>query len=118
VGCHKIIIETTIHFERATDLARFKALQLPESGAWLQSVPSKNIGTFIDSQIFQICVGLRLGCNLYQSHVCSCGHFVDETGIYGLSCCKSKGGFNVCESFYSITSAKAFTRRIQTFLIL
>jgi hypothetical protein len=43
-----LIIET-IHFERATDLARFKALQLPESGSWLQAVPSKNIGTFIDS---------------------------------------------------------------------
>jgi hypothetical protein len=89
----KRIIETTIHFERATDLARFKALQLPESGARLQAVPSKNIDTFIDSQIYQICVGLRLGCNLYQSHVCSCGNFVNETGIHGLRCSKSKGRF-------------------------
>jgi hypothetical protein len=91
----KRIIETTIHFERATDLDRFKALQLPKSGAWLQAVPSKNIGTFIDSQIFQICVGLRLGCNLYQSHVCSCGNVVNdnETGIHGLSCSKNKGRF-------------------------
>jgi hypothetical protein len=87
------IIETTIHFERATDLAHFKALQLPESGAWLQAVPSKNIGTFIDGQIFQIYVGLRLDCNLYQSHVCSGGNFVNETGIHGLSCSKSKGRF-------------------------
>jgi hypothetical protein len=89
----KRIIETTIHFERATDLALFKALQLPESGAWLQAVPSKNIGTFIDGQILQIYVGLRLDCNLYQSHVCSCGNFVNETGIHGLSCSKSKGRF-------------------------
>jgi hypothetical protein len=80
----KRIIETSIHFERARDLARFKSLQLPESGAWLQAVPS---------QIFQICVGLRLGCNLYQSHVCSCGNFVNEIGIHGLSCSKSKGRF-------------------------
>jgi hypothetical protein len=60
----KRIIETSIHFVRATDLASFKALQLPESGTWLQAVPSKNIDTFIDSQIFQICVCLRLGCTI------------------------------------------------------
>jgi hypothetical protein len=89
----KRIIETSIHFVRATDLASFKALQLLESGTWLQVVPSKNIDTFIDSQIFQICVGLRLGCNLYQSHICTCGNFVNETGIHGLSCSKSKGRF-------------------------
>jgi hypothetical protein len=30
---------------------------------------------------------------MYQSHVCSCGNFVNETGIHGLSCSKSKGRF-------------------------
>jgi hypothetical protein len=51
-------------------LARFKALQCRESGSWLHAIPSPNIGTLLDNTSFQVCIGLRLGCNLCTPHIC------------------------------------------------
>jgi hypothetical protein len=51
-------------------LARFKALQCRESGSWLHAIPSPNIGTLLDNTFFQVCIGLRLGCNLCTPHIC------------------------------------------------
>jgi hypothetical protein len=75
-------------------LARFKALQCRESGSWLQAIPSPNIGTLLDNTSFQVCIGLRLGCNLCTPHFCKCNAKVDEIGIHGLSCSKSSGRFS------------------------
>jgi hypothetical protein len=66
-------------------LARFKALQCRESGSWLHAIPSPNIGTLLDNTSFQVCIGLRLGCNLCTPHICKCNAKVDEIGIHGLS---------------------------------
>jgi hypothetical protein len=74
-------------------LARFKALQCRESGSWLHAIPS-NIGTLLDNTSFQVCIGLRLGCNLCTSHICKCNAKVDEIGTHGLSCFKSSGRFS------------------------
>jgi hypothetical protein len=75
-------------------LARFKALQCRESGSWLHAIPSPNIGTLLDNTSFQVCIGLRLGCNLCTPHICKCNAKVDEIGIHGLSCSKSSGRFS------------------------
>jgi hypothetical protein len=75
-------------------LARFKALQCRESGSWLHAIPSPNIGTLLDNTSFQVCVGLRLGCNICTPHNCKCNAKVDEIGIHGLSCSKSSGRFS------------------------
>jgi hypothetical protein len=85
------IITSELQFNTVTDIARFKALQCNESGSWLDAIPSKNIGTFLDLQDFQVCVGLRLGCELFENHLCNCRTFVNAQGIHGLSCTKSKG---------------------------
>jgi hypothetical protein len=67
----KRIIESELQFDSDFDKARFKAIQQRESGAWLHAFPSKNIGTCLDKQDFQTSVGLRLGCRLFENHICS-----------------------------------------------
>jgi hypothetical protein len=90
----KGIIANDLIFNAPRDLARFKALQCRESGSWLHAIPSPNIGTLLDNTSFQVCIGLRLGCNLCTPHICKCNAKVDEIGTYGLSCFKSSGRFS------------------------
>ncbi|CAH1370471.1 unnamed protein product, partial [Tenebrio molitor] len=47
-----------------------------------------------DNISFQVCIGLRLGCNLCTAHICKCNAKVDEIGIHGLSCSKSSCRFS------------------------
>jgi hypothetical protein len=82
----KGIIANDLIFNSPRDLARFKALQYRESGSWLHAIPSPNIGTLLDNTSFQVCIGLRLGCNLCTPHICKCNAKVDEIGTHGLSC--------------------------------
>jgi hypothetical protein len=90
----KGIITNELIFNSPRDLARFKALQCRESGSWLHAIPSPNIGTLLDNTSFQVCIGLRLGCNLCTPHICKCNAKVDEIGTHGLSCFKSSGRFS------------------------
>jgi hypothetical protein len=53
-----------------------------------------NTFTLLDNTSFQVCIGLRLGCNLCTPHICKCNAKVDEIGIHGLSCSKSSGRFS------------------------
>ncbi len=80
-----------MNFTSLPDIARFNALQCSESNAWLNAFPSKNIGTSFDNNTFRICIGLRLGASICRPHICSCGTFVNDLGIHGLSCQKSAG---------------------------
>jgi hypothetical protein len=89
----KRILANDLIFNSPRDLARFKTLQCRESGSWLHAIPSSNIGTLLDHTSFQICIGLRLGCNLCTPHICKCNAKVDEIGIRGLSGSKSCGRF-------------------------
>jgi hypothetical protein len=67
------IIANDLIFNSPRDLARFKALQCRESGSWLHAIPSPNIGTLLDNNTsLQVCIGLRLGCNLCTPHICKC----------------------------------------------
>jgi hypothetical protein len=52
------------------------------------------MGTLLDNTSFQVCIGLRLGCNLCTPHICKYKAKVDEIGIHGLSCSKSSGRFS------------------------
>jgi hypothetical protein len=65
----KGIIANDLIFNSPRDLARFKALQCRESGSWLHAIPSPNIGTLLDNTSFQVCIGLRLGCNHFDSYI-------------------------------------------------
>jgi len=82
-------LKNNLQFDSNLDLARFKASQHKESGAWLNAFPSPNLGTFMDNNTFRICVALRLGCKICESYICICGSLVNENGIHGLSCAKS-----------------------------
>jgi hypothetical protein len=90
----KEVIANDLIFNSPRDLARFKALQCRESGSWLHAIPSPNIGTLLDNTSLQVCIGLRLGCNLCTPHICKCNAKVDEIGTHGLSCFKSSGRFS------------------------
>lgn len=83
------IIDNDLIFETAKDIARFKALQAPESGKWLNAVPIPNNGTRLDDNTIRICMGLRLGGKICHPHVCRCGADVLEDGVHGLSCTKN-----------------------------
>jgi hypothetical protein len=90
----KRIIANDLIFNSPRDLARFKALQCRESRSWLHAILSPDIGTLLDNTSFQVCIGLRLGCNLCTPHICKCNAKVDEIGIHGLSCSKGSGRFS------------------------
>lgn len=62
-----------------------------ESGAWLEALPSPQLGTLLDKQSLQIAVALRVRCFICHPHVCACGSDVDSFGHHGLSCTKSAG---------------------------
>jgi hypothetical protein len=67
---------------------------MQRTGSWLHAIPSANIGTLLNNTSFQVCIGLRLGCNLCTPHICKCNAKVDEIDIHGLSCSKSSGRFS------------------------
>jgi hypothetical protein len=68
----KRIIANDLIFNSPRDLARFKTLQCRELVSWLHAKPSLNIGTLLDNTSFQVCIGLRLGCNLCTPRICKC----------------------------------------------
>jgi hypothetical protein len=74
----KRTIASDLIFTSPRDLARFKALQCGESGSWLHAIPSSDVGTLLGNTSFQVCIGLRLGCNLCTPHICKCNAKVDE----------------------------------------
>ncbi|KAF2883911.1 hypothetical protein ILUMI_22251 [Ignelater luminosus] len=77
----------------ASEIARLKALQLPESGAWLQAIPSSHIGTLMDNNSFRVCVALRIGSPVCRPYNCICGAQVSVDGRHGLHCGKGSGRF-------------------------
>ena len=70
---------------------RFQLLQNKYSGAWLNVVPSPNIGTFLNNDVIRTCIGLRLGTKICQPFVCECGAAVDSLGRHALKCKKNSG---------------------------
>jgi Reverse transcriptase (RNA-dependent DNA polymerase) len=71
--------------------ARLKASQHVTSGAWLEALPISSVGLRLGDGVVRVAVGIRLGLNLCEPHVCSCGTQVDARGIHGLACKRSAG---------------------------
>ncbi|KAF2899322.1 hypothetical protein ILUMI_06853 [Ignelater luminosus] len=88
------IIVNTFTVDSFTEIARLKALQLPESGAWLQAIPSSHIGTLMDNNSFRVCVALRIGSPVCRPYNCICGAQVSVDGRHGLHCGKGSGRFS------------------------
>ncbi|XP_063624759.1 uncharacterized protein LOC134796499 [Cydia splendana] len=74
-----------------TERARLLAATRWESGAWLQALPSKNLGTLLSTNTFRISLCLRLGVACVAPHLCQCGANVTRFGFHGLSCARSVG---------------------------
>ncbi|KAF2889461.1 hypothetical protein ILUMI_16712 [Ignelater luminosus] len=75
------------HFESELE-QNFSGLCEPESGAWLNVLPSISLDTLLDNNLFKIAIGLRLGLNLNPTHTCVCGEIALPNGHHGLSCKK------------------------------
>jgi len=63
----------------------------PNSGAWLQVLPSENLGLRLGNSELRIAAGLRLGAPLVRQHKCVCGVEVEADGRHGLACRRSAG---------------------------
>lgn len=76
------------------DKARLLAVQEPEAGAWINALPSPQLGLLLNSEDVRISVGIRLGLAICKRHNCICGSPVDVTGGHGLSCLKISGRYS------------------------
>lgn len=86
-------IVTELKFPNEIEQFRFQLLQNKMSGAWLNVVPSPNIGTFLNDDVLRTCIGLRLGTKICQPFECACGIAVDALGRHALHCKKNSGKF-------------------------
>jgi hypothetical protein len=74
-------------------IARTEAYEGKLAGAWLQALPSSNLGLKMSDNKLRISVALRLGAKICEPHTCICGEPVSSNGRHGLSCRKSAGRF-------------------------
>lgn len=77
--------------ESVTDKARLLAVAEPNAGAWLQAIPSPQLGTLLSDEAVRLSCALRLGSPACFPHSCPCGSEVNELGTHGLHCKKSAG---------------------------
>lgn len=82
-----------MNFPNEVERFRFQLLQNKMSGAWLNVIPSPNIGTFMNNDILRTCIGLRLGTKICHPFECDCGIAVDAMGRHCLRCKKNAGKF-------------------------
>ena len=87
----RAITENLLLQADTSDRARLLAAAAPGAGAWLQALPSQNLGLRLGDQEIRIAAGLRLGVPLVRPHPCVCGSLVDSLGHHGLSCRFSAG---------------------------
>ena len=73
------------------DKVRLLAASSKHSGDWLHAIPISSCGLRLDDEVVRIAVGLRLGINICEPHVCICGSVVDVRGSHALSCKHTSG---------------------------
>ena len=72
-------------------LACLSSATQPNSGAWMNSLPSTAIGTLLDNESFLIAISQRLGLPVCDPRKCRCGAIIDRYGLHPLSCRFSDG---------------------------
>jgi hypothetical protein len=78
----------------ATDVynqKRLQSLQNKNAGDWLNAVPSRNLGTFLNDDEIRPVLCLRLGLPYAHEHLCKCGIITDSLGKHCFSCKKNPG---------------------------
>ena len=53
---------------------------------YMYLLPISSCGLHLDDDPIRVAIGLGLGANLCDPHVCPCGTFVNSRGTHGLSC--------------------------------
>ena len=66
--------------------ARLFAAPAPHICDWLIVLPISSSGLRLDDDAIRVAIGLRLGANLCDPHVCPCSAFVNSRGTHSLSC--------------------------------
>ena len=77
--CEKVALQLRQGVDEIT-AARLLAVCSPNSGAWLNAIPSASLGLNLDDNAVKIAVGLRLGVPLVLPHQCQCDAQVDKLG--------------------------------------
>ena len=72
-------------------LACLSSATQPNSGAWMNCLPSTAIGTLLDNESLRIATSQRLGLPVCVLHKCRCRAIVDIYGLRHLSCRFSAG---------------------------
>ena len=85
---------TDLDGENVKRLNGLNAYQDPFGFAWLNVVPSKNLGLKLTDQQLHISLSLRIGAKICEKNTCRCSKFVEENGHHGLSCARSAGHFS------------------------
>ena len=65
------------------------SLGLPKAGAWLNSLPSKNLGLHLKPREFRVCIQYRLGIPVFRSDgICPACHSYesDKEGDHAIAC--------------------------------
>ena len=89
--CSQVATTLLNNVSDSAERARLLASAEDKSGAWLMLLPISSIGLKLGDDAVRVAVGLRLGINLCEPHVCKCGVSVDARGTHGLACKKSEG---------------------------
>ncbi|KAL0852553.1 hypothetical protein ABMA27_016972 [Loxostege sticticalis] len=89
----KCVMDCQLGGATGADLARLRAVSQPESGAWLQALPSPHFSTLLDDVSLRVAVALRLGCDVCEPYLCICGSRVEADGHHALSCRRCEGRF-------------------------
>ena len=84
-------LEPSQLMDRHTDTARLLVASSRHNGDWLHAIPISSCGLRLDDEVVRIAVGLRLGTNICEPHVCICGSVVDVRGSHALSCKDTSG---------------------------
>jgi hypothetical protein len=73
------------------DAKRLQHINNKYAGAWLNCLPSKNVGTLLTDDECRFAVCLRLGLRAFVHHQCQCGATVDQFGAHNFVCKKNNG---------------------------
>jgi hypothetical protein len=71
------------------DKLRIIGTCIPESGQFLNAIPSDNLHLRMENQEFMLAIALRTGCHVTEGHRClNCPDWIEEDGVHGLCCQK------------------------------
>ena len=78
--------------EGSSQKRRLLAATAPQSGVWLNALPSFILGLKLDNEQLRVAIALRIGAPISQPHQCRhCQAPVDTFATHGLSCRYSAG---------------------------